>query len=336
MAHRTEIEQQKLDYEFLPGTVGIDWLGVFIPATETFTAAFRHGRDPQSWTPRIKSAKTFHVLDGVSFALVTPPLEYGSRRKHRLEFHRVGSLSEAKITNTLAKVVAVDPLELRVARFDATADVTSGITMGHVRGGLQVRHKQKAKEYVGSVVANHRFETMYFGETSSDSFIRVYDKARQLESAKRVSPVPQWVRMERVVQGRAIPDALKTLGGFFRHGANFEPFHQIEFVGMPDEVDPSLILNWRPSTPNERRNALYSLTLVRIVGRTRAGRILREEGRNKKDALALLDRAVRDLAIPVPTAPELNQLYQAAFRHQMAGHDNNGASRSKLPHPQAA
>jgi len=336
MAHRTEIEQHKLDYEFLPGTVGIDWLGLFIPVTATFTATFRHRRDPESWQPRIKSAKTFHTIDGVSFVLVTPPVEFGPRRLHRLEFHRVGLLSEAKITNTLAKVVAVDPLELRVARFDATADVTSGITMGHVRGGLQVRHKRKAKEYVDGVVANHRFETMYFGETSSDSFIRVYDKARQLESAKRVSPMPQWVRMERVVQGRAIPDDLRTLGAFFRHGAIFEPFHQIEFVGMSDEVDPTLILNWRPSTPNERRNALYSLTLVRSVGRTRAGRILREEGRNTKDALALLDRAMRDLAIPAPTAPELNQLYQAAFRDQMAGHDNNGASRNGSPHPQAA
>jgi hypothetical protein len=45
---------------------------------------------------------------------------------------------------------------------------------------------------------------------------------------------------------------------------------------------------------------------------------------------------MRDLAIPVPTAPDLNKLYQAAFRQQMAGHDNNGASRNKSPHPKAA
>jgi DNA relaxase NicK len=150
-------------------------------------------------------------------------------------------LSEANITQTLTKVVAVDPLELRIARFDATADVTSGITMGHIRGGLQVRHKRKTKEYVNGVVANHRFETMYFGEANSASFIRAYDKARQLESSKRMSPASPWVRMEHVVQGRAIPANLKTLGAFFRHGANFELFNQIEFVGMPDEVDPSLI-----------------------------------------------------------------------------------------------
>jgi len=333
MAHRTEIDKEKLDYAYQPGTVGVDWIGVFIPTGEPFDIRFRGSRDSEAWTPHGRSAKTFHVIDGVRFMLSTPPTAYGTRRVHRLEFLRAGMLNEGVIINTLSKVVTTNPLDLRMARFDATADIANRITMGHVRASLRIQRKQKSKEYFGVATGTHRFETMYFGETTSDSFVRVYDKARQLESVNLPCSEDHWVRLERVFQGRAIPDRMKTLGAFFQNGATFTPFDPVQIFPFPDpeKVDPTLVLNWRPSTPNDRRNALYTLTLVRALGRTRAGRILREEGRNAKNALLLMDRMIGDLALPLPSTPDLNGLYQDAFKRQMFGQDNKSATGVESP-----
>jgi hypothetical protein len=74
------------------------------------------------------------------------------------------------------------------------------------------------------------------------------------------------------------------------------------------------MLRWRSTMKADHVLATFALMLL---------------VKNEKDTLALLDRATRDLAIPMPTAPEVNQLYQDAFCLQMAGQDNKGASRDK-------
>ncbi len=75
-----------------------------------------------------------------------------------------------------------------------------------------------------------------------------------------------------------------------------------------------------------RRNVYYLHTLIAEMGRAEARKLLREEGRNAKKELDLLDRALIEIGACIPDMPDFNLLYRAAFERQMWP-DGNPADR---------
>src|SRR5262249_961026 len=155
-----------------------------------------------------------------------------------------------------------------VYRVDLTADWI-GNTLDDFRRSLRVRRKRNSTQFnnpnreVESLEAQRHesglYETLYFGSSKCNDFLRVYDKEAHLRKAGKIpsgvtAPSP-WVRLERVLVGDKVPSNLKTLGALFENGGIFDPFAEVE-VGAVHNASQQKIYEW-DGPLNQRMNAAW-------------------------------------------------------------------------------
>lgn len=261
------------------------------------------------------------------FVMVCPKKGYRRDSPLILDFQGVGRLSARDILGTLSRVAVRDPVNVRVGAVDFTADWIGG-SVALCRRSVNVRAKRNRSIYVNPNRAGGDYQTMrhdsgttetlYFGSQKSGDFYRLYDKAAHLRKCGEVDVPDPWTRVERHLSGRALPERLRTVGGLLHHGRTFSPFLNLE-ISPHSEIGFSDFLLWQGAdvTANMRRNAFWVNTLICEVGRAEAKRLLRKDGRQVKQDLNLLDRALHDIGASIPELPDFNSLYKAAFRHQI-------------------
>jgi hypothetical protein len=234
------------------------------------------------------------------------------------------------IINALVKVIDGSVTDLRVYRVDLTADLMGITTMDRCRESIKVRLKRKTAQYWNpnrkSCYETQRreygcCETLYFGSSKSNDFIKIYDKNAQLTSSRGFdlgTALPSsWVRFERSLSVHRVPVELRTLWALFQNGANFDPFGAVDFNPCFD-VTPELLYAGE-GTLNQRQNAAWTLSLTQQHGRAEASRIMRTEGRVPKDQFAILDAMLPRLSVPMPTKSDLTKQYRHSFTRQLFG-----------------
>jgi hypothetical protein len=237
-------------------------------------------------------------------------------------------MDSAAIMDTLNRIVESPPLDLRIYRLDLTADWI-GSTLEDCRRSVRVRRKRNSTQFKNpnrtseSLEAQRhesgRYETLYFGSSKSNDYLRVYDKEAQLRQTARIAsevtlPSP-WVRFERVFAGDKIPDELNTLGALFQNGSACDPFAGVE-VSAAYDVSTEQIYEW-DGPLNQRMNAAWTFHMIQTYGRFEAARRIRLEHRKPKELFDLLDRILADLAIEMPSPADLTSRYRTSFERQL-------------------
>jgi hypothetical protein len=302
-------------------TCGLDALHVAVPQVVPFTRRFECLRNQ---FPRLGRKEDFRKL-GLPVVMRNPL--YGRKASRILQIVGVGQMDKAAITDILKSIVEWQPLDLRVYRLDLTADWI-GTTLEDCRRSVRVRRKLNSTQYKNQTPTafepqrhdSGRYETLYFGSSKSNDFLRVYDKEAHLQATGKASgmivPSP-WVRFERVLAGDKVPNELKTLGALFQNGTAYDPFADVEVSAVYD-VSQERVYEW-DGPLNQRMNAAWTLFMIQTYGRFEAARRIRAENRKPKDLFDLLDRILADVAVPMPTATDLTSRYQTSFRRQLFG-----------------
>lgn len=303
---------------------GLDTLHLAVSQTVPFTRHFESLRKQLARTGRKEDYRP------LGLPLVMPNPLYDRKASRILQLIGVGQMDRAGIIEILQKVVEWQPLDLRVYRVDLTADWI-GSTLEDCRRSVRVQRKRNSTQFSNPnrtaeylEAQRHesgRYETLYFGSTKSNDYLRVYDKEAQLRSTGKTAPgviVPSpWVRFERVLAGDKIPAELKTLGALLQNGSAYNPFADVE-VSAAYDVSQERIYEWNGPL-NHRMNAAWTLYMIQTYGRFEAARRIREEQRKPKELFDLLDRIVADLAIEMPTPADLTARFQASFQRQLFG-----------------
>jgi hypothetical protein len=303
---------------------GLDTLHLAIGQTLPFTRQFESLRKQ---LPRSGRKEDYRPL-GLPLVMLNPL--YGRKASRILQLIGVGHMDRAAIMDTLRTVVEWQPLDLRIFRLDLTVDWI-GSTLEDCRRSVRVRRKRNSTQFrnpnrtADSFEAQRHesgcYETLYFGSSRSNDYLRVYDKEAHLLKTSKITtgvsvPSP-WVRFERVLAGDKIPDELKTLGALFHNGPAYNPFADVE-VSAAYDVSQEQIYEWNGPL-NQRMNAAWTLHMIQTYGRFEAARRIREEQRRPKDLFGLLDRILADVAVEMPTPADLTARYQSSFQRQLFG-----------------
>ena len=308
----------------------MDALRIYLPPDEVLDPTFKELRHS---VKRESGNVEDYRPHGLPLVLVKPDARHGAKELLIIDFIGVGKMWAEDIVEYASRVVKGDPLGVRVGRVDFCADWFGG-SMSLCRNSLNVRLRRTTPQYLNrNSPANEveklrhepgSVETMYFGSLKSDNFYRLYNKSAERQQARKnggatdnVEVPPYWVRLERRVSGRSLPEKLRTLGGLLGYGHLYRPFDNVTFQPRP-LIEIQRLLDWK-ATPNERRNVIYTQLLLHNFGEAGARKILSGENRKPTDQLALLDRAITELGINTPNVADFNDLYQTAFRWQMPG-----------------
>jgi hypothetical protein len=280
------------------------------PQSQSFTERFR------KHIPRDSYLQDYRRF-GLPVVLRKPDPQWGRRAPLTLDFPEVGKLSAGDILSVMSKVIDDDPTNTLVGGADFTADWTGG-TISKCRRCFNVRRKRHYSEVINRnepMTAEYgEVESLYFGSRSSGDFYRIYDKSAE-RRARGLKTGRPCVRVERHLKRRCLPQRLRTLGGLLSHGCSYEPFNQIMIVPL-GKTKPAHLLDWR-AKPNERRRAVYLLTLVLADGNTIARKRLVAEHRKPAVEFALLQRALIQIGRHPVRIPNLNAIYQQNFAQQM-------------------
>lgn len=169
-------------------------------------------------------------------------------RHHKIELFRVGEMTMAGVIAALEKVVLTEPEDLPFARLDTMVDLP-GVTVGSLRTRLRVLCKKNILEFGNSdkyVSSNrHDVETLYLG--CKPDQVRVYDKVaeswfrykqqagpnasrEEFQKEYGFSDTSQLTRIERQLNGRAIPEQVRTLRLLKKNASSFQPFVTVQLL----------------------------------------------------------------------------------------------------------
>jgi hypothetical protein len=225
-------------------------------------------------------------------------------------------------------ILDVDPLTLPLRGVDLTvdwfgrelADFRSSVTVLANRTFGEVCNPNGDLEKLR--YTSGKPETLYYGKMASNDFLRIYDKAverRDCGGLKQLPDLP-WIRIERALKGKHIPEELSTLGRLVEHGCSFDPFQCLQInTTFDDALRPDDFFTWPGAKLNHQQNACWVFLLIQRHGKQQAARLIRELEHPVKKKLELFERALTELgaALPMPSAADLTNKFQQALRVQL-------------------
>jgi hypothetical protein len=145
---------------------------------------------------------------------------------HKVALVQAGRMSGQQMLAVIQRVLACDPLQLRLARIDLAVSVPLPVRWFYTHA--YCRHRRSTRIVGMGCDEGCCGGTIYFG-TGQDLF-RLYDKRAQLKSIGESDGTGDdesggsLTRIERQLRSGKIPVALSTVGSFLKGIGDFNPF----------------------------------------------------------------------------------------------------------------
>ena len=232
------------------------------------------------------------------------------RHDRKLQFLEVASLDPEAIVTTVAQVFDTDPLDLGLLRVDFAVDLP--IPLQWFAENLKVARKRKKAGWgAGTSQSRWQGNSLYWGK--HPSLFRVYDKAEQLRSMKRVLSTDTLTRIEHQAHGSTLKRmGLSTLRDLFQRAPELDPFAAVHLPRQATLSDTTTRI------PLKTKLAAIGLQ-KKLETMSRAQLEMQYKGMGYRNAGRDLDKVLPFIDTKVIEIPKLRDLYSASVGRQLFG-----------------